>query len=206
MVMDDKSIGNFSQSFVLAPLNKPRSYFILNDVLRFHDEEPDLPKETIVAVEPSLGKSDYFDDDTCILAAPSERSFLNIANALNESDAPFNAAPVRKFIEKNESQIDQGKSIHVANLAVDVKPEALREVFKNFGTIRSNGIKIRPNFGSNRCFVFIEFEFSISTQSAIHTQSAIQAFPIIIGTRKAYIEKKKSNSNTKILMFLVFCY
>ncbi|OMO96137.1 Nuclear transport factor 2 [Corchorus olitorius] len=82
MVIDDKSIRKFSQSFVLAPLNKPRSYLILNDVLRFHDEEPDLLKETIIAVEPSLeavGKSD-FDDDFPIVGDP--RSLLLIRRCL----------------------------------------------------------------------------------------------------------------------------
>ncbi|OMO90789.1 hypothetical protein COLO4_18882 [Corchorus olitorius] len=144
------SSSNFTQPIDLLIID----FFLytcrsLNDVLWFHDEKLDLPKETIVAVEPSLGKSNL-DDDFPIVADP-----------------PNTCAPVRKFVEKNESQIDQGKSIHVANLAVDVKPEALRQVFKKFGTIRSNGIKIRPNFSSNRCFAFIEFESSISAQSAI---------------------------------------
>ncbi|OMO84579.1 Ras GTPase-activating protein-binding protein [Corchorus capsularis] len=69
MVMEDNSSRNFSQFFVLAPLNKPRSYLIQNDVVRFHDEKPDLPKETIVAVQPSLQEVDKsnFDDDFPII-------------------------------------------------------------------------------------------------------------------------------------------
>ncbi|OMO54208.1 Nuclear transport factor 2 [Corchorus olitorius] len=160
MFMDDKSSRNFSQSFVLTHLNKPRSYFILNDVLRFH---AGLPKETIVAVESSL-KSDLDDDFPIVvdisstLIAPSEMSFLNIANyALNDSDAPFKAASVSKFVEKNDSQIDQAKSIHVANLAIDVKPKALGEVFKKFELLDPIGLKLGltlvPNFKKHKSLI-----------------------------------------------------
>ncbi|XP_021297310.1 uncharacterized protein LOC110426432 [Herrania umbratica] len=205
MTMDNdaNTKRKFIQSFVLAPMNRPKGYFILTDVLRFLDEEEPLKtyiKRVDSTAEPNsdplpadiVAPSESVQEvkDATAAAAAPKKSFLTIVNTLNENNAPFKAHPARKpglGWKKNGRHVDtdKGKSVFVGNLAMGVKAEELHRAFRKFGPIKPNGVKTRSGM-HNRCYSFIEFE---STSSA---QSAIQASSITIGNQKAYIQEMKS--------------
>ncbi|XVF24360.1 hypothetical protein REPUB_Repub13aG0121300 [Reevesia pubescens] len=195
----------FNQSFLLAPLESGKGYFVSNDILRFLDEQKTIttPADDVptVAVASSTPDDATTDDLPKEIVLP-KKSFLSVVNALNENNAPFKEPPVKKSVSKgsnlnrksglgekknvrNVGNI-KGTSIFVGRLAMDTKPEELYEAFKSFGPIRPNGVQIRTD-KLNRWYAFIEFESSNSAQSAI------QASFIRIGNRNLNIEEKKHN-------------
>ncbi|OAY69623.1 putative G3BP-like protein [Ananas comosus] len=79
-----------------------------------------------------------------------------------------------------------GYSIYVRSLPLTATPAQLEEEFKRFGAIKPGGIQVRSNKLQGFCFGFVEFE------EASAVQSAIEASPITIGGRQAFVEEKRA--------------
>ncbi|XP_072955438.1 nuclear transport factor 2-like isoform X2 [Typha angustifolia] len=98
---------------------------------------------------------------------------------------PRPAIPASTSISTSEVK---GYSIYIRNLPLDATIPQVEEEFKKFGPIKFGGIQIRSNKIERFCFGFVEF------QSSLSMQSAIQASPVMIGGRKAYVEEKKATT------------
>ncbi|KAK8948771.1 hypothetical protein KSP39_PZI005436 [Platanthera zijinensis] len=88
----------------------------------------------------------------------------------------------------HDSEVD-GYSIYIKNLPMNATPAQLEEEFKKFGPIKPNGIQVRSNKLQGFCFGFVEFEVAGALQSAI------EASPIMIGYRQAYVEEKRTSGS-----------
>ncbi|KAL9239467.1 hypothetical protein vseg_013785 [Gypsophila vaccaria] len=78
-------------------------------------------------------------------------------------------------------------SIYVRNLPQSATAAQVEEVFAKFGPVKQGGVQVRSN-KQGFCFGFVEFE-SLSSM-----KSAIEASPILIGTRKATVEEKRATT------------
>ncbi|KAF7120831.1 hypothetical protein RHSIM_Rhsim13G0049400 [Rhododendron simsii] len=93
--------------------------------------------------------------------------------------------------EGEEGEAD-GYSIYIKGLPMNATAPLLEDEFKKFGTIKAGGVQVRSN-KQGFCFGFVEFE----VESAV--QKAIEASPVSIGGRPAYVEEKRStNSRGKL--------
>lgn len=81
-------------------------------------------------------------------------------------------------------------SIYIKHLPGNVTPVQVEEEFKKFGAIKQNGVQVRSKQGGF-CFGFVEFE------EAASVQTALQASPITINGRQAFVEEKKTTSSTR---------
>ncbi|KAG0456075.1 hypothetical protein HPP92_023863 [Vanilla planifolia] len=103
-------------------------------------------------------------------------------------DVPASSSHVAESNNIQESEAD-GYSIYIKNLPLNATPPQLEEEFKKFGPIKPNGIQVRSNKLQGFCFGFVEFEVASSVQSAI------EASPILIGGRQAYVEEKRTSGS-----------
>ncbi|XP_075506438.1 nuclear transport factor 2-like [Primulina tabacum] len=92
---------------------------------------------------------------------------------------------------KNPESEADGYSIYVKGLPMSATVGMLEEVFKKFGTIRSDGIQVRSLRQQGFCFGFVEFE------EASSVQQALEASPVLIGGRQAFVEEKRSTTNSR---------
>ncbi|XP_074583111.1 nuclear transport factor 2-like isoform X2 [Curcuma longa] len=100
------------------------------------------------------------------------------------ADMPESTSPVADS-SKNQDAED-GHSIYVKNLPLDATPAQLEDVFKKFGPIKPDGIQVRSNKLQGFCFGFVQFE------AATAVSSAIEASPVLVGGRQAYVEEKRA--------------
>lgn len=113
------------------------------------------------------------------------------ATASTPAAAPENVATSSSAVETNiaqESEVD-GYSIYIRSLPLNATSEQLEEEFKRFGPIKPGGIQVRSHKQQGFCFGFVEFE------SASAVQSAIEASPIMIGGRQAFVEEKRPSGS-----------
>ncbi|KAL6186748.1 hypothetical protein ACLB2K_042867 [Fragaria x ananassa] len=121
-----------------------------------------------------------------------KKSFASIVNALSVNKAPFKAPPPKPVerlcvtapasvapealtrnnstassVEKNSVPAVKAHAIFVANLPMSATVEELDKLFKQFGSIKRDGIQVRSNKVQGTCFGFVEFESASSMQSAI---------------------------------------
>lgn len=93
----------------------------------------------------------------------------------------------------NSTSIDSegnGCSIYIRNLPYNATASQLEEEFKKFGAIKPSGVQVRSKQGGF-CYGFVEFE------TAASVQTALEASPITIGGRQAYVEEKRPNSGAR---------
>ncbi|KAA8550589.1 hypothetical protein F0562_002273 [Nyssa sinensis] len=100
---------------------------------------------------------------------------------VSSSDAPENG-------NNQEGEAD-GYSIYIKGLPLNAIPPLLEDEFKRFGPIKNGGIQVRSNRQQGFCFGFVEFEVA----SAV--RQAIEASPVMIGGRQAYVEEKRSTNS-----------
>ncbi|CAA6664093.1 unnamed protein product [Spirodela intermedia] len=100
------------------------------------------------------------------------------------SEAPASGSHATENTDVRESEADVC-SVYIKNLPLNATPAQLEEEFKRFGPIKSGGIQVRSNKQQGFCFGFVEFEVA----SAV--QQAIEASPVLIGGRQAYVEEKR---------------
>ncbi|KAJ0252587.1 RNA recognition motif domain-containing protein [Hirschfeldia incana] len=80
------------------------------------------------------------------------------------------------------------KSVYVRNLPSDISASEIEEEFKNFGTIKPDGVFLRTRKDVvGVCYAFVEFEDMTSVENAI------KASPIYLGGRNVYIEGRRPN-------------
>ncbi|XAR60937.1 hypothetical protein NMG60_11034483 [Bertholletia excelsa] len=82
-----------------------------------------------------------------------------------------------------------GYSIYIKGLPMHATPGLLKDEFKKFGPIKDGGIQVRSYKQQGICFGFVEFE------EATAVKKAIEASPITIGGRQAFIEEKRSTNS-----------
>ncbi|MCO5611378.1 hypothetical protein L7F22_065631 [Adiantum nelumboides] len=87
--------------------------------------------------------------------------------------------------EGNAAELEgDGRSVYIKNLPLNITAAELEDEFKKFGSIKPGGLNLR-NQRAGVCFAFIEYEEPSSAQSAI------EASPLLIGSRQVYVEEKK---------------
>ncbi|KAL3633298.1 hypothetical protein CASFOL_022825 [Castilleja foliolosa] len=89
----------------------------------------------------------------------------------------------------NQDGEGDGYSIYIKGLPMSATDSVLEEVFKKFGTIKNDGIQVRSNKQQGFCFGFVEFE------EASSVQKALEASPVVIGGRPAFVEEKRSTNS-----------
>ncbi|KAK6145121.1 hypothetical protein DH2020_021941 [Rehmannia glutinosa] len=103
-------------------------------------------------------------------------------------------------VDNEHNQEADGYSIYIKGLPMNATEALLEEVFKKFGTIKNDGIQVRSlRVCSNSsfdllqqqgfCFGFVEFE------EASSVQKALEASPVAIGGRQAFVEEKRSTNS-----------
>ncbi|RVW60147.1 putative G3BP-like protein [Vitis vinifera] len=154
--------------------------------------------------------------DSKILEVP-KKSYASIVKVMKESSVPFSSPtpppsrPVPKIQEQqvtvaplptpgaeanaiengnNQDGEADGHSIYIRGLPSNATPALLEDEFKKFGPIKSGGVQVRSN-KQGFCFGFVEFEVA----SAV--QSAMEASPITIGGRQAFVEEKRSTNSSR---------
>ncbi|XVE86088.1 hypothetical protein DITRI_Ditri18aG0008100 [Diplodiscus trichospermus] len=172
----------FSQSFFLA--TQETGYFVLNDVLRFLDNDDDDE-----AMELHGGQTSD--------SAPDQENITtdySLADQNNAANSPKNIISVP---EKSDASALQETDLHivdfleattifVGNLDKEAEVEELTEAFKRFGTIKPNGVHIKSG-KRNECYAFIDFESPTSVEIAVSQGSSI-----MIGNRKIRVEVARS--------------
>ncbi|XP_072999899.1 nuclear transport factor 2-like isoform X1 [Typha latifolia] len=121
---------------------------------------------------------------------PARPAILNVERQATPSPTPVsqeNSAANSSAAEANEIQEAEaeGHSVYIKNLPLNATPAQLEEEFKRFGPIKPGGIQVRSHKQQGFCFGFVEFEMATSVQTAI------EASPIMIGGRQAYVEEKR---------------
>ncbi|CAH8323166.1 unnamed protein product [Eruca vesicaria subsp. sativa] len=80
------------------------------------------------------------------------------------------------------------KSVYVRNLPSNISASEIEEEFKNFGTIKPDGVFLRTRKDViGVCYAFVEYEDMTSVENAI------KASPIYLGGRQVYIEGRRPN-------------
>ncbi|KAL3615950.1 hypothetical protein CASFOL_040244 [Castilleja foliolosa] len=107
--------------------------------------------------------------------------------------APVTDGPVSSLepLDNGNNQDGEGDgySIYIKGLPMSATDSVLEEVFKKFGTIKNDGIQVRSNKQQGFCFGFVEFE------EASSVQKALEASPVVIGGRQAFVEEKRSTNS-----------
>ncbi|XP_010274054.1 PREDICTED: ras GTPase-activating protein-binding protein 1-like [Nelumbo nucifera] len=120
--------------------------------------------------------------------ANQERQVVPPQSTVSSNEAPISNPNATENGSHQEGEGD-GHSIYIRNLPLNATSAQLEEEFKRFGPIKINGVQVRSNKQQAFCFGFVEFEVS----SAV--QSAIEASPIMIGGRQAFVEEKRASSS-----------
>ncbi|PSS14104.1 G3BP-like protein [Actinidia chinensis var. chinensis] len=107
--------------------------------------------------------------------------------SVSAAETPVSGSDAMENGNNQEGEAD-GYSIYIRGLPLNAVPALLEDEFKKFGPIKSDGIQVRSN-KQGFCFGFVEFEVA----SAV--QKAIEASPITIGGRQAFVEEKRSTNS-----------
>uniref|UniRef100_A0A7C9CFF9 RRM domain-containing protein n=1 Tax=Opuntia streptacantha TaxID=393608 RepID=A0A7C9CFF9_OPUST len=71
---------------------------------------------------------------------------------------------------------------------MNVTVDQLEAEFKKFGPIKQEGVQVRSNRQQGSCYGFVEFLYASSMESAI------QASPVIVRGRQAFVEVKRTTT------------
>ncbi|KAL3828921.1 hypothetical protein ACJIZ3_017723 [Penstemon smallii] len=105
-----------------------------------------------------------------------------------QTEGPISSAESVDNENSQEGEAD-GHSIYIKGLPMSATDAMLEEVFKEFGAIKIDGIQVRSNRQQGFCFGFVEYE------EASSVQKALEASPVMIGGRQAFVEEKKSTNS-----------
>ncbi|XP_042026099.1 nuclear transport factor 2-like isoform X2 [Salvia splendens] len=114
-----------------------------------------------------------------------------IVEPVHPPSAPATDGPISgsEVVDNGNNPDADGYSIYIKGLPMNATESLLEEVFKKFGTIKPDGIQVRSNRQQAFCFGFVDFE------DASSVQKALEASPVTIGTRQAFVEEKRSTNN-----------
>ncbi|KAL6567076.1 hypothetical protein OROMI_015480 [Orobanche minor] len=125
------------------------------------------------------------------IAAPRKVT-PKIIEPVNPTFSPVTVGPVSSSESvdngNNQDGEAEGYSIYIKGLPMNATDSLLDEVFKKFGTIKNDGIQVRSK-QQGFCFGFVEFE------EASSVQKALEASPVSIGGRQAFVEEKRSTNS-----------
>ncbi|XP_073058255.1 nuclear transport factor 2-like [Primulina eburnea] len=105
------------------------------------------------------------------------------------NDEPVSNAESATDNGNNQEGEADGYSVYIKGLPMNATEALLEEVFKKFGTIKIDGIQVRSNRQQGFCFGFVEFE------EASSVQKALEASPVTISGRQAFVEEKRSTNS-----------
>lgn len=118
----------------------------------------------------------------------SQAQPVNLAQAAAPvAETPVSASDAAENGNNQEGEAD-GYSIYIKGLPMNATAPLLEDEFKRFGAIKAGGVQVRSN-KQGFCFGFVEFE----VESAV--QKAIEASPVTIGGRPAFVEEKRSTNS-----------
>ncbi|KAJ4901729.1 Nuclear transport factor 2 (NTF2) family protein with RNA binding (RRM-RBD-RNP motifs) domain [Raphanus sativus] len=181
----------------VAVQESPREEVVVVDVV--HEPRPAPPEEPLG----EKSKMSY----ASILRVAKEAAAVPVAAtqpSYNEWDQPLRtpspqlAAPPQQsnaFADYG-AEADGGfgfedfeiKSVYVRNLPSNISASEIEEEFKNFGTIKPDGVFLRTRKDViGVCYAFVEYEDMTSVENAI------KASPIYLGGRQVYIEGRRPN-------------
>jgi len=178
----------FTQSFFL---NRPlKAYFVLNDIVRYLDEEPQHQKQNPVE---DAAKANPVED-----AAKANPVSEQESTTVVEETAPVvegvhdNAMHQREVSQGSASSTAErsGYSIFIDNLPVNITPDQVEEELKKFGAIKACGVRKSP--GGALCLGFVEFEETASVQKAV------QASCILVQGREVFLREKEARANKSL--------
>ncbi|XP_042402809.1 nuclear transport factor 2-like isoform X1 [Zingiber officinale] len=110
-------------------------------------------------------------------------------SAVPTTDAPTTNSSTAERSNVIEAEGADGHSIFVKSLPLDATPEQLEQEFNKFGPIKADGIQVRSHKLQGFCYGFVEFE------AANSVQKALEASPVMIGGRQAYVEEKRATGS-----------
>ncbi|KAG5598384.1 hypothetical protein H5410_029754, partial [Solanum commersonii] len=152
-------------------------------VVESNIKSEDAPKKSYASIVMHLKGS-----ATSFSSPPAPASQKPMARSIEQVNQPPVTATVRPASSSNsvdnvnsqEGEVTDGYSIYIKGLPPTATVGLLADEFKKFGPIKNGGIQLqRFSYG------FVEFE------EASALQKAIEASPILIGGRQAYVEEKK---------------
>ncbi|XVF11780.1 hypothetical protein REPUB_Repub08aG0057500 [Reevesia pubescens] len=179
---------------VIEEVVEPQNIASQSESLAAVDSAPvvpeDAPKKSYASIvkvmKSNTASTPVYVPTNTVRAAPADQQLM-----VSAKPAPAPEAVVSNIDNTPESSNDneeaEGHSIYVRNLPYNATPAQLEEAFKNFGSIKRNGIQVRSN-KQGFTFGFVEFE------TASSVQSALEASPITIGDRHAAVEEKRTNT------------
>ncbi|KAL6996679.1 myosin ATPase [Sarracenia purpurea var. burkii] len=136
-----------------------------------------------------------------------KKSYASIVMDMKESVMPLSfppSAPRRSLAKSQEQPVNQAQaSVTVPEMPVSgsdaiengnnqegegIQSHIILVLVVNFGPIKIGGIQVRSN-KQGFCFGFVEFEVATAVQKAM------EASPIAIGGRQAFVEEKRSTNS-----------
>ncbi|KAJ6807950.1 ras GTPase-activating protein-binding protein 1-like [Iris pallida] len=117
-----------------------------------------------------------------------ERQYVPSPGLAPAPEIPAAASSIVSESSIQEEEAD-GYSVYIKGLPLNATAAQLEEEFKKFGTIKPDGIQVRSNKLQGFCFGFVEFEVPGAVQSAI------EASPVTIGGRQAFVEEKRTTGS-----------
>lgn len=112
--------------------------------------------------------------------------------AVQQTDAASTVLPDNSHELADEGLYQEGESlsVYVRNLPSSVSTLDIVQEFKNFGTIKQDGVFLRNRKDVGVCYAFVEFE------DVQGVQNALKASPILLAGRQVYIEERRPNNNS----------
>lgn len=147
----------------------------------------EMPKKSYASIVKHLKES---------VAVPTPRQIVpriappKIVEQANSTVATITDGPISSSESvdngNNQDSEAEGYSVYIKGLPMNASEAMLEEVFKKFGSIKNDGVQVRSNKQTAFCFGFVEFE------EASAMQKALEASPVTIGGRQAFVEEKRS--------------
>uniref|UniRef100_A0A803M0R5 Uncharacterized protein n=1 Tax=Chenopodium quinoa TaxID=63459 RepID=A0A803M0R5_CHEQI len=181
----DNEDGSVTEEEVIDPpsqLNQSKAVTVTSELSASQDDGPKRSYASILkAIKANISPVPVKAPVSNVKVKPPTRNQeVTVKPALvSESSASTSETGPEKSDVPEEAE---GHSIYVRNLPQNATSAQLEEVFAKFGPIKQGGVQ------QGFCFGFVEFE------SASSMKSAIEASPILIGSRKAVIEEKRTTT------------
>lgn len=155
--------------------------------------QEDAPKKSYASIVKVM-KGDWRPTAVYVPANRVKATSRNIEKQQVESEAPARgpeaSAPNNNYAPATRDSHEEGEghSIYISSLPISVSVSEVEEEFKKFGSIKPGGVQVRSNKHQSYCFGFVEFEELGSMQNAL------EASPVTIGGRPAFVEQKRTQS------------
>ncbi|KAF5735602.1 Nuclear transport factor 2 family protein with RNA binding domain isoform 1 [Tripterygium wilfordii] len=155
--------------------------------------QEDAPKKSYASIvkvaKGGLGTTKIYVPTNTAKVAPKKAENQSVVPVVPAPEVEPSAPIESDNPESSNAHEDvEDHSIYVRNLPLNMTVAQMEVEFKKFGPIKDGGVQVRNNKTEGYCFGFVEFH-SLSSMS-----NAIQASPINIGGRQAFVERKKART------------